>query len=166
MVIGFIILFVYSFQFLSGAIHNLSKPKESEHQSANPPLVSSKTAEKSKIKTNLPSIAQDKENRQPQQEPSNQVQNTKLPDTAKKSFYAVQICTYQKESDAKSLSQELKNSNFSAFYLKMQGSQNKNPYFVVFLGKDESYAGANQELKQFRNSEQYQRFPDAFIRSI
>ena len=90
-------------------------------------------------------------------------QDKPLSEASKKAYYAVQICTYQKETDAKALEEELKRSNFSAFSLRMQG---KIPYYVVFIGKDESYAGANEKLKEFRASDQYQKFPDAFIRSI
>ncbi|GEM_PF-4051471 len=90
----------------------------------------------------------------------------KTTEVPKKSYYAVQICTYQKEADAKALTAELKTSKFSAFYERMQSTQNKTPYYVVFLGKDESFAHATSNLKSFRKSEHYQKFPDAFVRSV
>lgn len=152
LVTGCVLLFIYAFQFLSGAIQHVSKTREAKQQAK---LMASQSTGQSTT-TLVPS--------QGVLSPPNQ--HEKLADPVKKSYYAVQICTYQKENDAKALANELKNSNFSAFYQRMQGGQNKTPYYVVFLGKNESYAGANEKLKEFRSSDQYQKFPDAFIRSI
>ena len=160
LVVGFIILSIYSFQFLSGAIQNFSKTFK---QQATP--VANQSAEKIEIKAEIQKVSQVKKIDR-SEALSVPIQNDKPAVLSKKTYYAVQICTYQKETDAKTLSNELKRSNFPAFYMRMQGFQNKTPYYVVFLGKNESYAGANDKLKEFRNSDQGQKFPDAFIRSI
>jgi len=166
-VIGLVISSVYSFQFFSTAIHNFAKEREAKKHAA-VSLQAEKA--KNKIESAKDKSAEDsKVVAKKADEPVAMipaVQNENPLELPKKPYYAVQICTYQKESDAKGLSGELKKSNFDAFYLKMQGPQNKVPYFVVFLGKDESYSGANRSLKEFRRSEQFQKFPDAFIRSL
>ncbi|MBI4395321.1 MAG: SPOR domain-containing protein [Candidatus Omnitrophica bacterium] len=89
-----------------------------------------------------------------------------LAEGAKKKYYAVQVCTYQKEQDAARLATELKASNFDAFYLRMASSRQRQPHYVVFLGKEESYLGANSKLDAFRKSRYYEQFSDSFIRSI
>lgn len=146
-VVGLIILSIYSFDFLSGAIHRLSQPKPSQEAAISQ---TAQSTEKASVKTESSKVT-----------PKKSAQSAVA--SPQKTYYAVQICTYQKEADAKALVSELKNSNFSTFYLRMQG---KIPYYVVFLGKNESYAGAHEKLKEFRASDQYQKFPDAFIRSI
>lgn len=149
-VIGCLILGIYSLQFISGALHQFSKLKPSKQY-----MISA---------TGQSTVKASRKAEQPAAAVPPPVQADKpLSEASKKAHYAVQICTYQKEADAKALEDELKKSNFSAFSLRMQG---KIPYYVVFIGKNESYAGANEKLKEFRSSDQYQRFPDAFIRSI
>ena len=86
--------------------------------------------------------------------------------TLKKKYYSVQICTYQREQDAKQLTEELKDSNLSAFYLRIPSSQQQMPHFVVFLGKEETYAGAGARLKDFQKTQHFQKFPDSFVRSV
>lgn len=83
----------------------------------------------------------------------------------KKRYFVVQICTYQREQDAKQLTNQLRNLNFSAFYLKSSSSRGLLHY-VVFLSKNESYAEANLKLEQFRKTSESRRFSDAFIRSL
>ncbi|MBI4372979.1 MAG: SPOR domain-containing protein [Candidatus Omnitrophica bacterium] len=83
-----------------------------------------------------------------------------------KRYYAVQVCTYQKESDAVRLTDELKNENFDAFYLRMASSQQRQPHYVVFLGKEETYAATNSKLNAFKKSRYFQQFSDSYIRSI
>ena len=143
---GLVFLSIYSFQFISGAFQDFSKARTFQQVTTQNTKALEETV-KSDPETSV-------------------IQNQKSVVSPKKTFYAVQICTYQKESDAKSLARILKDLNFSSFYLRMYGSQNKIPYYVVFIGKNESYAAANEKLKEFRKSDQYQKFPDAFISSI
>ena len=156
--IGLVLLSIYSFEFLSGTFQNLSKARASKLET----VYNIKALEKTGRNTEKVELDQIKKTDQH----VSVIHNEKPLDLPQKAFYAVQICTYQKESDAKALAKSLKASNFSSFYLHMQGFQNKTPYYVVFIGKNESYAAANEKLKEFRNSDQYQKFPDAFIRSI
>jgi len=159
LVVGCLIFGIYSLQFLSGAIHQFSKLKPPKQYMIS---TTGQSVGKASRKVETPKAIPTKKTDQPAVTAPVRADRTPI-DSPKKAYYAVQICTYQKEADAKALSTELKNSNFSAFYLRMQG---KIPYYVVFLGKNESYSGANEKLKEFRSSEQYQKFPDAFIRSI
>ncbi|MBI4357871.1 MAG: SPOR domain-containing protein [Candidatus Omnitrophica bacterium] len=87
-------------------------------------------------------------------------------ETPKKKYYAVQVCTYQREQDALQLIEELKNSRFPAFYVRLPSRQQKTLYYVVFLGKEETYQAASAKLKEFRKTQIFQRFSDSFIRSI
>lgn len=84
----------------------------------------------------------------------------------KKRYYTVQVCTYERESDAQQLTHELKSLNFPAFYLPLPSLQQRITHYVVFLGKEETYAGANTKLNEFRKTEDFQKFPDSFIRSL
>ncbi len=87
-------------------------------------------------------------------------------DTPKKRYYAVQVCTYFRESDARELAQELTALNFPAFYQHVSsGSQNVHHY-LVFLGKEETYSAAEAKLEVFKKTKQFQSFPDSFIRSV
>lgn len=150
--VGVVIVTIYLFQGMSEFFHQLS-----ERKSAVPPVI-----EKSVL------VATPKAAPIVKTEVSKAVtpiESSKTIAVPKKNYYAVQICTYQKESDAKTLENELNKLGFAAFNLRMQG-QHQTSYYVVFIGKNESYSSANNALKEFRKSEQYQRFPDAFIRSV
>jgi hypothetical protein len=81
-------------------------------------------------------------------------------------MYAVQVCTYQREDDAARLTGELKTFNFDAFYKAMQSRGRRLPYYVVFLGQDENFAGAQALLKEFKNTSLFSDFSDSFIRSL
>jgi len=87
-------------------------------------------------------------------------------ESLKKKYYSVQVCTYQREQDAQQLTEELKRMGLPAFYLRFLSSQQQIPHYVVFLGKEETYSGANARLKEFRKTQQFQKFPDSFIRSV
>lgn len=141
--VGVVIVTIYLFQGMSEFFHQLS-----ERKSVAPPVI-----EESVLVT------------PPKATPVVKTEASKTVAIPKKNYYAVQICTYQKESDAKTLENELNKLGFTAFNLRMQG-QHQTSYYVVFVGKNESYSSANNALKEFRKSEQYQRFPDAFIRSV
>lgn len=84
----------------------------------------------------------------------------------RKSYYAVQICTYQREGDARQLTRVLESLNFPAFYLHNLSAQERITFYTVFLGKEETYAAAKARLNEFRKTEASQKFPDSFIRSL
>ena len=84
----------------------------------------------------------------------------------KKKFYAVQVCTYQREEDAQKLARELQSLNFPAFYRQFLSSQQRISQYIVFLGKDETYTQANARLSEFRKTKQFLTFEDSFIRSL
>lgn len=82
----------------------------------------------------------------------------------KQKFYAVQICTYQRETDAKTLVNELNQKGFKAF-IKETHSQQRD-FYVVFLERSKSYTDAKNTLNRFKASDLSSQFQDAFIRSI
>ena len=98
--------------------------------------------------------------------PSSPLSLPKPPEALKKRYYSVQICTYQREQDAKQLVEELKNADLPAFHLRILSSQQPFPHYVVFLGKEKTYADANVLLREFRKTQHFQKFPDSFVRSI
>lgn len=81
-------------------------------------------------------------------------------------YYAVQVCIYQREEDAKALTQKLMGRKFDAFYQRMLSPQQRIPRYVVFLGREESYAKANSVLDEFKKTEEFNQFQDSFIRSL
>lgn len=82
-----------------------------------------------------------------------------------KKYYAVQVCTYQREEDARRLIKQLEILNFPAFFQKTSSSSGLSHY-IVFLSKEESYAQANSKLSQFRKTKEFETFSDSFIRSL
>ncbi|OGW82172.1 MAG: hypothetical protein A3G33_10625 [Omnitrophica bacterium RIFCSPLOWO2_12_FULL_44_17] len=84
----------------------------------------------------------------------------------KQKFYAVQICTYQKEADAQKLSGVLKGLNFSPFFRKVDMPQQGTFYYEVYLGRSEDYVSAKAQLEDFKQTELFQKFSDSFIRSL
>ena len=87
-------------------------------------------------------------------------------ETARKKYYTIQICTYQREHDARQLTEELKNADLPAYYLKILSSQQQIPHYVVFLSKEDTYAEASARLREFRKTQQFQKFSDSFVRSL
>ena len=84
---------------------------------------------------------------------------------AKQKAYAVQVCTYEREEDARQLVGRLARLNFSPFYRRTASTLDKARY-EVFLGREKTYANAKALLNQFRRTEPFRNFSDAFIRSI
>lgn len=91
---------------------------------------------------------------------------TEKPADRMSTVYAVQICTYQRESDAIRLTKQLEEMNFKPFYRRMISHQLRTPFYVVFLGQESTYAGAQSLLKQFQKTELFRDFSDSFIRSL
>ena len=84
---------------------------------------------------------------------------------AKQKKFAVQVCTYEREDDAAQLVKQLSNLNFSPFYQKSVGKQDRTLY-VVFLGSSPTYEEAKLQLDAFKRMPVSQQFQDAFIRSV
>jgi cell division septation protein DedD len=84
----------------------------------------------------------------------------------KKKYYAVQVCTYFQESDAKELTQKLNHLNFSAFYQRVYSNAQNTSHYLVFLGKEETQSAAQAQFQAFKKSPEFQSFPDSFVRSI
>ncbi|OGX02995.1 MAG: hypothetical protein A3G87_05020 [Omnitrophica bacterium RIFCSPLOWO2_12_FULL_50_11] len=80
--------------------------------------------------------------------------------------YAVQVCTYQRESDAVRLTKQLQEMNFKPFYRRMVSRQFRTSYYVVFLGQDPTYAGAQSLLRKFQRTDLFTDFSDSFIQSL
>lgn len=151
-----IVFAVYSLQFISNSFQSLTKPKVKNEQ-----VVTTNEPVNQKSDVSKPATVQKSTHKLASVDLENQTAVS-----LRKTYYAVQVCTYQKLSDALNLVAELKRAHFPAFHMRIPASQSKIPYYVVFLGKDAEYAQANAKLKEFRRSDQRQKFPDAFIRSI
>ena len=85
---------------------------------------------------------------------------------SRSNYYAVQVCIYQRETDAAALTQKLKGMKFDAFYQRRLSPQQRVPRYVVFLGREKSYAEATSSLGEFKKTEAFNQFPDSFIRSL
>ena len=79
-------------------------------------------------------------------------------------FFSIQICTYRAESDAKKLVGRLEGFNLPAFYTVVPGRQGEGKFYIVFVGKDESYSETNTRLSKFKQLPVSHEFPDAYIR--
>lgn len=88
------------------------------------------------------------------------------PIVPKRKYYAVQVCTYERERDARQLTSELRNMNFPAFYRRFLSTRHGIPHYVVFLSQEESFTGANARLNEFRKTKHFLTFSDSFIRSL
>jgi len=88
------------------------------------------------------------------------------PTTVSAKSYGVQVCTYQRENDARRLVAQLKNSNFDAFYRESRSRALGIPFFEVFLGRANSYQIAKDHLATFKQSNLHTDFQDSFIRSL
>ena len=95
--------------------------------------------------------------------PETLAQKVEMP---KRKYYAVQVCTFQREQDAQRLTTELRGLSFEAFYLRMGSSQQRQPHYVVFLSREETYAAADSKLNTFRKTRSFEQFSDSYIRSI
>lgn len=76
-----------------------------------------------------------------------------------KSFYAIQVCLYEKEKDARQLVGELKQKKFNAYvYPHKYRSQTK---YRVYVGRFSSEKSALRTLKDLKNT-----FKDSFVRLV
>ena len=97
------------------------------------------------------------------------LENSELSGSAevrKRKFYAVQVCTYQKEADAGRLVEKLKATHFEPFYRRVMSPRQRIPYYVVFAGQHETFSGAQALLGKFKDSELFGDFSDSFILSL
>ena len=95
-----------------------------------------------------------------------QSSQSNAPTAYKKKFYAVQVCTYEREEDARQLTSELQKLNFPAFYRQFLSSHQRIPHYVVFLSQEDTFAEANAKLNEFRKTRHFLTFSDSFIRSL
>jgi len=79
--------------------------------------------------------------------------------------YTIQVCTYVAETDAQGLVDKLIADKLPAFYEpsgNLSGGQAK--FYVVYLGRDNSYTDSRIRLNRFKTMPIAQDFTDAFIR--
>ena len=79
--------------------------------------------------------------------------------------YVIQICTYSREEDAQKLVEQIGQSNLSAFLQPVQRSSGKT-FYLVLLGRFESFTEAQAKLEEFRQNPIAKDFPDSFVRTL
>ena len=79
--------------------------------------------------------------------------------------YVVQVCTYANEGDASKLVQQLKDLHLLAFTQSLARSNGKT-FYLVFLGRFETFQEAQKKLKEFRSQPISKDFQDSFVRGL
>ncbi len=89
-----------------------------------------------------------------------------IPEIAERVF-AIQICTYRQEDGAKNLTQRLKALKLPVYYQGFPAITNETPrFYIVLLGKYETYSEAQGNLTQFKSLPIAKEFSDAYIRRL
>ena len=76
--------------------------------------------------------------------------------------YVIQVCTYANQTDANKLVDRMKELHLPAFVQPLVRSNGK-AYYLVFLGRFETFQEAQIKLKQFRSQPIAQSFQDSFV---
>ena len=90
---------------------------------------------------------------------------TALPEVAVNKPYAIQIATYARAEDASNLESRLKADGLPAFMAPVRRPHGKS-FYLVYLGRFESFQEAQAKLKEFRGRDVAKEFPDSFVRTI
>ena len=86
-------------------------------------------------------------------------------ETTTENRYVIQVCTYSSEEDARQLVEQMKGLGFSAFVHSLARANGKT-FYLVFLGRFDSFREAQARLKEFRSQPVAKDFPDSFIREL
>ncbi len=89
------------------------------------------------------------------------------PKTAKKPVnkYAVQICVYEKESEARQLVNNLKRRNYPAYFTTRVSPKGKT-YYNIYIGKFRTERDASSFLDKIRNKKELEEFKDSFVKKL
>lgn len=79
--------------------------------------------------------------------------------------YVIQICSYAREEDAQRLTAQMVEGNLPAFYQQVDRSNGK-AFYLVFLGRFETFREAQSKLDEFRKNPLAKDFGDSFVRSL
>ena len=79
--------------------------------------------------------------------------------------YVIQVCTYASEADANKLVDQMKQLHLSAFAQSLARSSGKT-FYLVFLGRFETFQEAQLKLKEFRSQPIAKDFQDSFVREL
>ena len=85
------------------------------------------------------------------------------PETGK--LYVIQVCTYANENDANKLVNQMKQAGLPAFAHSLARTNGKT-FYLVFLGRFETFREAQVKLKAFRSEPLARDFPDSFVREL
>ena len=85
------------------------------------------------------------------------------PETGKP--YVIQVCTYANENDANKLVNQMKQAGLPAFAQSLARTNGKT-FYLVFLGRFETFREAQVKLKAFRSEPLARDFPDSFVREL
>lgn len=94
------------------------------------------------------------------------VENITVAPSRDEKVYAVQICTYRTESDAKKLVERLSELQLPAYYLSSSARSDSGKFYWVMVGKDASYTQAHERLNEFKQLPISKEFSDSYIRKV
>lgn len=99
-------------------------------------------------------------------EPAAEAEQPRTPRAIEKPApYVIQVATYAFARDAGRIAASLKSSGYAAFSRTLSRSGDRT-YYLVFLGRYETHAAAEQALRDFKKTPSSQPFQDAFVRSL
>ncbi|MBI4387571.1 MAG: SPOR domain-containing protein [Candidatus Omnitrophica bacterium] len=84
-------------------------------------------------------------------------------------IFAIQVCTYRQERDAQNLIERLQALKLPAYYEgfpKRDPSGSEPRFYIVLIGKYETYNEAQNSLTQFKTLPAAKEFLDAYIRRL
>lgn len=79
--------------------------------------------------------------------------------------YAVQICVYEKEDEAKRLVNNLKAKKYPAYFTTRVSSKGKT-YYNICLGKFPTEKSASSFLNKIKGKKEFEEFKDSFVKKL
>ncbi len=79
--------------------------------------------------------------------------------------YAVQICVYEKENEAKRLVDDLKAKKYPAYFTTRVSSKGKT-YYNICLGKFPTEKTAASFLNKIKGRKEFEEFKDSFVKKL
>ena len=79
--------------------------------------------------------------------------------------YAVQICVYEKEKEARQLVNNLKGRNYPAYFTTRVSPKGRT-YYNIYIGKFRTERAASSFLDKIRNKKELEEFKDSFVKRL
>ena len=79
--------------------------------------------------------------------------------------YAVQVCVYEKESEAKQLVNTLKTKKYPAYFTTRVSSTGKT-YYNICVGKFPTEKTASSFLDKIKGKKEFEEFKDSFVKKL